>query len=365
VIAAYVSGHGFGHATRSAEVLRVLRQLEPEAPIVVTSAAPAELFADVIQPPLRIRSLECDVGLVQKNALTIDEPATVERWAAFARRLPELIACEAQFLRAGHARLVLGDVPPLAFASAHVAGVPSVALANFSWDWIYRHLARREPALGAAADACAGDYRRCGLLLRLPFAGDLDAFPRVEDVPLVARRPRVSRFDARRRLGLPTSGRLALLSFGGIGLPGFDHEVLGGVRGIGFFEVADRSNGSGLPANLTRIDRGQMARAGLRYEDLVAAADVVITKPGYGIVSDAIGAGTPVVYTERGDFPEYDVLVAGMKAYVAAAHVSNADLLAGRVEAAIDVALATPAPSARPELSGAEAAARRLLSLAR
>ena len=35
--------------------------------------------------------------------------------------------------------------------AAAEAGVPSVGLSNFSWDWIYAHLAGQEPGLSAAA----------------------------------------------------------------------------------------------------------------------------------------------------------------------------------------------------------------------
>ena len=79
----------------------------------------------------------------------------------------------------------------------------------------------------------------------------MSAFPRVEDVPLVARRPRLSRFDARRRLGLP-GGALVLISFGGLGLLGFSPRALAGLAGFHFFAVGSmpfslvtRSTGAG------------------------------------------------------------------------------------------------------------------------
>ncbi len=56
-----------------------------------------------------------------------------------------------------------------------------------------------------------------------------------------------------------------------------------------------------------------------------------MTKPGYGIVSDCIGARTRLVYTERGDFPEYPIMVAEMPRYLPAVHVSNDALRAGRI----------------------------------
>jgi hypothetical protein len=89
---------------------------------------------------------------------------------------------------------------------------------------------------------------------------------------------------------------------------------------------------------------------------------VVLTKPGYGIVSDAIGARTRIVYTERGDFPEYPVLVREMTRYVPAAHVSNQELFAGRLRGPLREVLAQPLPPPA-HTGGAITAARRLLEL--
>ena len=46
--------------------------------------------------------------------------------------------------------LVVGDVPPLAFEAAAEAGVDSVAVANFSWDWIYERMNFADAAVAAA-----------------------------------------------------------------------------------------------------------------------------------------------------------------------------------------------------------------------
>jgi L-arabinokinase len=94
----------------------------------------------------------------------------------------------------------------------------------------------------------------------------------------------------------------------------------------------------------------------------VGAADVVVSKPGYGIVSDAIAAGIPLVYTERGDFPEYQVLVRELPAVLACVHVGNEALLAGRLAEPIRRALALPRPP-QPDLGGADRAAAHLLEL--
>jgi len=359
MIAVYVSGHGFGHSTRTAEVLRAVRERAPDLPITVTTSAPSFLFEGVVAPPLQTRRVECDVGLVQKDALVIDEAATAARWREFAEGWHTLVETEAEWLRSSEARLVLGDIPPLAFAAAAVAGVPSIALGNFSWDWIYGHLAPREPALGEAAALARQAYAETGLLLRLPFAGDLGAFPRIEDVPLVARRPQVPKDEARRRLGLG-SEPVVLLSFGGPGLPGIDIGAYGALEAYRF--VLTGASGDGpAPANFRRLDGQEVEAVGLEYTDLVGAADAVVTKPGYGIVTDCIGAGTRMVYTDRGDFPEYPILSREMKRYIPAVHATNDEVRQGRLGPALDKVRAMRLPE-RPRIDGAEVAAERLLA---
>jgi L-arabinokinase len=356
VIAAYVSGHGYGHSTRVGEVLRAVREREPGLPIAVVASAPEELFRAAVPGSFTFRSRECDVGVAQRGALVLDERETLERWRGFRARWGRLVAEEGSWLRSSGARLVLGDIPPLAFAAAEAAGLPSVGLANFSWDWIYRHLAAREPGLASAADEAADGYSGCDLLLRLPFAGDLGAFAVIEDIPLVARRPRVGRGECRARLRLG-EGPVVLWSFGGIALAGFSPRVLEPLRELQFVVPDD---GPMLPPNVRAVTRTILAEAGLGYEDLVGAADVVVTKPGYGIVTDAIGARARLVYTDRGDFPEYPILVREMSRYLPCAYVSNEQLLAGRIGEAIASVLDAPLPPA-PDLTGAAVAAARLL----
>jgi L-arabinokinase len=358
MIAAYVSGHGFGHSTRVGEVLREVRARDARIPItVICSAKTEQLYRRAVPGRLDFRAEDCDVGLAQRSALVIDEEGTVAAWRRFRATYDDRVAREASWLRETGAKVVLGDIPPLAFDAAADAGAPSLGLANFSWDWIYRHLAGRQPALEEAAGHAARAYARCGLLLELPFAGDLSAFPKRERIPLVARRPRADRTEARRRFGL--HGTVVLWSFGGLGLPGFDPSVLARTPSVTFVvEEAPRA----VPPNVRVIGAEDLRAAGLEYVDLVTAADAVATKPGYGIVSDAIAAGARMIYTDRGDFPEYPIMVREMQQWLPAEYLTNEELLNGRLEAAIEKVLAKPMPP-RPDIDGARTAADRILAV--
>jgi hypothetical protein len=81
-------------------------------------------------------------------------------------------------------------------------------------------------------------------------------------------------------------------------------------------------------------------------------------------VTDAIAAGTRLVYTERGDFPEYPIMVAELPRLLACVHVGNGDVRLGRIGDALRQVLSLPMP-AKPDLEGAGRAAERLLGLLR
>jgi hypothetical protein len=353
-LAAYVSGHGFGHATRVSEVLRAIREREPALPITVVGSAPERLYREAVREPLFFRARECDVGLAQRGALIIDEEETVRRWHAFKAGAADWIATEAAWLRSARVGIILADIPHLAFAAASAAAVPALGLANFSWDWIYRRLAHPHPELAEAADHCAAAYRSCELLLQLPFAGDLSAFPRREPIALVARRPGVTREEARRRLALDDRPTV-LASFGGLGLADF-RLALDRLERYRFIVSEETA-----AAKVRTVRVSDLDAMGLRYIDLIAAVDVVLSKPGYGIVSDCIAARTRFLYTDRGDFAEYQVMVREMPNYLPVAHVTHEELAAGRLVAALDRVLGAQWPAA-PDLGGAETAAERLLA---
>ena len=190
----------------------------------------------------------------------------------------------------------------------------------------------------------------------------MDIFPNVRPIPLVTRHATRSRAKTRARVGIPHDGRAALLSFGGYGLPGLDLASVDCPDWT--LVVTDRvaaPNGA-LPANVRQIEERQFLGGEFRYEDLVAAADVVITKPGYGIIAECLASGTAMLYTSRGRFREYDMLVQEMPRYLRCRFIDHDDLFAGRWRAALEALLSQPVPPETMATNGAEEAARVIRS---
>src|SRR6266851_2532252 len=135
-VSLYVSGHGLGHASRDIEVMNALAARRPDVRLIVRTELPHWLF-ETVRASLDVQSFQNDTGVVQIDSLHLDEDETARRAAAFYADFDRRVEEEAARLRETRADIVVGDIPGLAFAAASRAGIPSVAIGNFTWDWIY------------------------------------------------------------------------------------------------------------------------------------------------------------------------------------------------------------------------------------
>jgi L-arabinokinase len=356
----YISGHGFGHASRQIEIINAVGAASPATPIVIRTSAPGWLFARTLRVSARVLPGECDTGVLQLDSLRPDIPGTIQRAADFHRTAGDRARAEAEMLRAHEVAFVIADAPPIACAAASAAGIPSVVVSNFTWDWIYENYVpeiRQAPDL---LDTLRTAYALTGAGWRLPLYGGFETIGRRVDVPFVARHARHQRRAVRETCGLPPDARIALLSFGGYGLNSID---LSRLDCLDRYIVLTTHGGSPprVPAGVTTLAEADLYDADLRYEDLVAAVDVVMTKPGYGIVSECIANDTALLYTSRGRFAEYDVMVAEMPRYLRCGFIDQRSLFAGRWAAALDDVLSAAPPPERPRTDGAPVIAQMIL----
>ncbi len=364
----YISGHGFGHASRSIEVINAILAKRPETRIGVRTSAPRWLFDLTVKGKVSFSTLECDTGIVQLDALTLDEADSIRRASSFHSDMVTRAASETRSLRELGAGLIVGDIPPLAFAVGASAGIPSIAIGNFTWDWVYADYPRVRLA-PSLLPTIRGAYAKASMTLRLPMHGGFDNFNNVTDIPFIARHASRSREEVCKLLKIPADKPIVLVSFGGYGLPGLDTESLSKFKKYTVVMTSNQPLGrlkkeaaaSERKGAYVTVNEEAMYDAGVRYEDLVGAAEAVVTKPGYGIISECIANDAAMLYTSRGHFPEYEVLVEQMPKYLRSAFISHDDLFAGKWESQIDKLLHQPKIKKKPETNGADVAADILL----
>lgn len=356
----FISGHGFGHASREVEIIQAFTELRPDARILIRSSVSPTLLSRTLRSPYELKPGPCDAGIVQTSSVAHDDEATTRVAVDFYRTFDDRVAAETERLRDSDVALVVGDIPPLAFEVAARLGIPGIAIANFTWDWIFEG----HPGLAESAPwlipRLRDAYRTATLALELPFAGGFGVFSRVRPIPLVARHHTRSREETRERFGIPPDRPAVLLSFGGYGLPALDLARVD-VRSAWTIVTTDRTSGDvPPPPGVIFLSESEFIDTGFRYEDLVAAVDAVVSKPGFGIIAECIAAGTPLLYTSRGVFREYDLLVSEMPRFLRCQYIDQPALFAGTWSRALASLIGQPPAPEQMRTDGAHVAAAEL-----
>ena len=330
----YVTGHGFGHAIRTTQILRAL---PPELPLLIKTTAPERLFREELPGrAFEYAAAEYDCGCLQSDSVSVLRRETLTRYGEIARRNHERLPGEIAFLQERGVRCVASDIPSFPLWAAHKAGIPSVAVGNFTWHDIYSEYAETaEDAtlLSQMADEYAAATAALVTPLSLPSMPRL--FSHVESVPLVARRGQPIREALRSALGIAPAKKLALLYLGGWGLE-IDWKAV--ERWTDWVFLLDRpapqSAFSQSASNVQTFDPSVW-----RYSDVAASVDAVVSKAGYGTVTECIANSVPLVYLPRFGFAEHDALVLGMNEWGGGIEISETAFHAGDWQEALDQAL--------------------------
>nr|KJB66017.1 hypothetical protein B456_010G124600 [Gossypium raimondii]KJB66019.1 hypothetical protein B456_010G124600 [Gossypium raimondii] len=352
IFAYYVTGHGFGHATRVVEVVRNL--IAAGHDVHVVTGAPDFVYTSEIQSPrLFLRKLVLDCGAVQADALTVDRLASLQKYSETAvRPRDSILATEVEWLYSIKADLVVSDVVPVACRAAAEAGIRSVCVTNFSWDFIY---AEYVMAAGyhhrSIVWQIAEDYSHCEFLIRLPGYCPMPAFRDVIDVPLVVRRLHKSRKEVRKELRIGEDVKLVILNFGGqpAGWKLKEDYLPSGWLCL----VCGASDTQELPPNFLKLPKDAYT------PDLIAASDCMLGKIGYGTVSEALAYKLPFVFVRRDYFNEEPFLRNMLEFYQSGVEMIRRDLLTGHWKPYLERAISLK-PCYEGGINGGEVAAHIL-----
>ncbi len=355
-IAYYITAHGYGHGTRSCDVLRALHRLYPAQPVIVTTDLPRDFLNSRLKDCTNItfRSGSFDVGLIQKDSIQSDLPKTLEALETLYARKEILIEQERRFIEENNVTAVTADIPAIPLAAAQRAGIRNIAIGNFSWDWIYEAYVPQNPQWAFFAEKFRAVYAKTGLLLRLPFAPPMEQFPNRKNIPLLASPGTPQREALAALTGANIQKQWVLLSFTSLD---FSNWALENIRALSrdyeFFCVQPLNFSDSC---IHAIDRHQIS-----FADILASCDVVISKPGFGLVSECIVNRKPLIYSDRGDFAEYPYLVEGIERYLRNIHLPLAQLYAGDFSHALEKIKSAPERWEHLASGGAEMIAQTLI----
>ena len=308
----YTSDFGYGHAARDIALIRELQE-SLNAEVVVRTGRPAEFMGRSL-PGVEVLRGENDPGVVMDGAV-VDRDRTlaaVEQWIVSSE---DYAGAERAFLREREIDLVLSDIAPQPFLVAEELGILSLGISNFTWHLIYSHLFGKTEVVDRIAEA----YRAAGGALLLPLHEPMEVFCDRREVGLVVRAVTRDRATIRRLCGLSEGEPLIYLGGG----QSLDPAVLQGVRSRFHGCTLLTPSWIDIPGTI-RIPAGET-----ETQDWIAACDLVVSKPGYSTISEALCAGVPMALFRREGFAEDDYLIGGVERQRVGREISMAAVLDG------------------------------------
>jgi hypothetical protein len=345
-----ISGHGYGHAAQVVPVLNALSSLVPDVTAILRTRVPASFFRDSLTIPWDLQPVQQDIGCIQDGPLKIHVDET---WAAHHRfhdTWDARVANEVAALQEAAPALVIADTPYLAIEAGSRAEIPTLALANLTWDLVLKEYSQTSnPSQQRLMQCIREAYAKASIALRITPAPTFDAFANSIDIGPIASPAPPERKRLASVLALASNERTVLVGFGGIPLASLPFEQIQQLRPYRFLFTGP------VPAGYSRIHSTETLPFSVKT--LLASVDVIMTKPGYSTIVEAVTLQQPVVYVRRYNFADELPLVDYLHRYGRGIELSLDDFTQGRWEPALQQALASPVPSWQPAPTGAEEAA--------
>jgi hypothetical protein len=334
-IAYFISPHGYGHAARACAVMDAVQRSRREVEFEIYTAVPRWFFEDSLPGRFRYHALPTDIGFSQRTPLEIDLEETLSRLDRFYPLDPGMVEELAEKIRRSRCALVVCDIAPLGIEVARTAGIPSVLVENFTWDWLYKPYCGRAPGL-------IRHIRYLNTLFEIA-AFHVQTEPVCERAEAdrvttpVSRQARQTRNKIRERLGIRKGEKMVLVTMGGVqgGIPSLKSmETQKGIR----FVLPGGSRTNRSEANLILLPH----RSEYFHPDLVSAADAVVGKVGYSTLAETYRAGASFGYIVRKEFRESEVLVSFVEGKMSGLEVEESEFQSGAWVSLLPSLLALP-----------------------
>ncbi|MFO7594681.1 MAG: hypothetical protein R6X15_11640 [Pseudomonadota bacterium] len=299
-----ISAHGFGHLAQVAPVVNRLRERLPDLVLTLRTTLPRAKLEERIDGGFALQSAADDFGMLQHSALELDLPASLQRYKQLHGNWQQNVDRVVAELSAASPDLLLADVPYLTLAAAHRAGIPSVALCSLNWASIVEGCLAAEPGVTAMVGRMREAYNRAEVFFCPAPSMPMPGLTNIRPVGTIATQAKKRRDELVKQGMVNPAERLVLVAMGGM-----DHRL-----------PVER-----WPQNPTirylvpeawgvqREDVTAIEASAMHFSDLLASSDAMITKPGYGIFSEAAVNAVPLLYVRRGNWPEEPYLIEWLK----------------------------------------------------
>lgn len=295
-----ISSHGFGHFSMTAPVINQLLA-ENNVEIILRTQVPEYLIQSRLNAPVTIIHESADFGMKMDSSLDVDFAQSAAAYKTLHSQWDKSVEQEMESLQAIKPDLILANIPYLTLAAASRLKIPSLAYCSLNWADITLSYFKNEPEFVNEYIPQMNDaYNSAEKFICPAPSMNMPGLRNVENVGPVCTIGKDRKQEILTQFDLLKSSRLVLISAGGVPtpIPVNDWPVIDNVVWV-----------CAWSARFNRQDIISLSDLSLPFPDLTASADLIVTKPGYGTVSESVCLAKPALYVRRPDWAEEPGLI--------------------------------------------------------
>lgn len=296
-IAYYISDYGYGHATRSTAIIRELLKQNENVKIIICHSFALGFLQQSFrhEPRVAFREVATDVGYILKeNSLEPDEKLLNNNVYSYVSEFSIKLEQETQFMKEKNVSFVISDISPLGITGAAALKIPSLGLSNFTWYTAYEELIE-ERLLTFLHE----QYKQ--MTYYFPLACSNEPYWGIEENQSFDFYSRhIDDHEVQRiRKEIDPAGKNHIIYFG-----------LGMKVDIGTLSelpIWQSPNCKFIVSSNVKVNHPNVypiPKNAVETQHYVAAADLVLTKAGWGTISEAVCGGVPLLITNRSSMKE-------------------------------------------------------------
>ncbi|GGH84248.1 UDP-N-acetylglucosamine transferase subunit ALG13 [Pullulanibacillus pueri] len=296
-IAYYISDYGFGHATRSIAVIRELLKTRDDIRVIICNKFAMKFIkASCKELPhswdgrVEFREVQNDIGyILKRDSIEPDIERFKRVYYGFLDGARYYIESEKHFLMEQSVDLVIGDVPPFPFTAAKLLEIPTIGISNFTWYTAYKDWLTEEEL-----DPLFTAYQDMDHFLEL--AGGAEPVWTEEgnrSFGFYSRKADSEEVKRMRDAVNPEEDKIIV--YFGLGMK-ID------VESLDHYSLWKNDHCVFIVSSNTNVDGENIYKIPTEYtesQNFIAAADIIISKPGWGTISEALQSDKPLIIVHR------------------------------------------------------------------
>lgn len=296
-IAYYISDYGYGHASRSIAVIRELLERKPSIRIIVCTSFPMNFLKESLTSysNVQYRVVVNDIGyFLKNNSLEPDIVKLTQEYDQYINSFSEQISNETDFLLKENVDFIISDIAPIPFLCADKLDIPSIGISNFSWYTAYKSLISEEKLLYLKEA-----YGKIDHFIALAGANE-PQWGRITNrtFEFISRQVDLDEVNRIRRDINPDPSKMFVYV-------GFGMRV--NVDILSSWEIWNNNYASFIVSSSHHFKHPNVSVIPSDYvesQNYIAVSDLVISKAGWGTVSEAVSSGKPLLILNRSGMQE-------------------------------------------------------------